>query len=159
MLDHVHSEHAKLLETAQLARHASLPADQAEERKQMLEALHGHHKHRRPQKKDSPDPDQQLDHQEHHRASHAASHASALLRAQSEKWPDGYMAVCIVVRDQVQDMRYWLEYHKWLGVGKVYLFDHNSTRPVMPAVYDHIRSGYVEYQYFRGERGNIRGAS
>ena len=151
MLDHVKGEHAKLLEAAQLARHESLPAEQMTERKHMMEALHAHHKHHRPHR-ESPSPE--VDHQEQHRASHAASHASALLRAQSQTWPDGYLAVCIVVRDQVQDMRYWLEYHKWLGVGKVYIFDHNSTRPVMPAVYDHIRSGFVEYQYFRGELGN-----
>jgi hypothetical protein len=31
------------------------------------------------------------------------------------------------VKNQHADLREWLEYHKWLGVGKVYVYDNNST--------------------------------
>lgn len=83
----------------------------------------------------------------------AASSAQgpATLETQQRRWPDGYLAVCVVVRDQTADIRYWLEYHKWLGVDKFYVFDHNSTTPVMPALFDHIQAGTVEYQYFVGK--------
>lgn len=28
-------------------------------------------------------------------------------------WPEGYVAVCAVVKDQNKDLRYWLEYHRF----------------------------------------------
>jgi hypothetical protein len=43
------------------------------------------------------------------------------------EFPDGYMAICAIVKNQVRDIREWLEYHRWLGVGKVYVYDNNST--------------------------------
>lgn len=27
-------------------------------------------------------------------------------------WPDGYVAICAVVKDQNRDLRYWIEYHR-----------------------------------------------
>lgn len=44
-----------------------------------------------------------------------------------EDYPDGYVAVCTVVKDQQQDLLEWLEYHRFIGVGKVYVYDNNST--------------------------------
>ena len=43
------------------------------------------------------------------------------------EFPDGYMAICAIVKNQARDIREWLEYHRWLGVGKVYVYDNNST--------------------------------
>lgn len=39
----------------------------------------------------------------------------------------GYVAICAIVKNQHSDIREWLEYHRWLGVGKVYVYDNNST--------------------------------
>lgn len=30
-------------------------------------------------------------------------------------WPEGYVAVCAVVKDQNKDLRYWVEYHRYVG--------------------------------------------
>lgn len=38
--------------------------------------------------------------------------AEAILAAQRNKWPDGYIAVCAVIKDQWPDLRYWIEYHR-----------------------------------------------
>jgi hypothetical protein len=35
-----------------------------------------------------------------------------VLHAQHAKWPEGYVAVCAVVKDQNRDLRYWIEYHR-----------------------------------------------
>lgn len=48
-------------------------------------------------------------------------------KAHPSEFPDGYVAICAIVKDQGRDVREWLEYHRWLGVGKVYVYDNNST--------------------------------
>ncbi|KAI8466105.1 MAG: hypothetical protein J3K34DRAFT_524780 [Monoraphidium minutum] len=75
---------------------------------------------------------------------------AALLSSARARWPDGYVALCVVAKDQHRDLRYWLEYHRWLGVDRVYVADHNSSRPMLPVIADLARSGYVDYAYFAG---------
>lgn len=36
------------------------------------------------------------------------------------------------------------------GVDKFYIMDHNSSRPMLPALMDWVRDGVVEYAYFTG---------
>jgi hypothetical protein len=48
-------------------------------------------------------------------------------RKDPKQFPDGFVAICAIVKNQHSDLREWLEYHKWLGVGKVYVYDNNST--------------------------------
>eukprot|EP00775_Hariotina_reticulata_P011536 gene11536-11679_t len=67
-----------------------------------------------------------------------------VLRKQQDKWPDGYIAICAVVKDQGKDLR-------WLGVSKFYIYDNNSTLPAMMVLWDYLRDGIVEYQYFLGK--------
>jgi hypothetical protein len=59
-----------------------------------------------------------------------------VLHAQRAKWPEGYVAVCAVVKDQNRDLRYWIEYHRcdhvvrrgWLCAGSC------CSRTFMPCV-------------------------
>jgi hypothetical protein len=76
--------------------------------------------------------------------------AKQLRQKQLELWPDGYSALCACVRDQRRDLRYWIEYHAWLGVDKFYVFDHNSTRPLASGLSDYLATGLVELQAFKG---------
>lgn len=41
-----------------------------------------------------------------------SSDPATVLAAQQKAWPDGYVAVCAVVKDQWPDLRYWIEYHR-----------------------------------------------
>jgi hypothetical protein len=59
-------------------------------------------------------------------------------------------AVCLVVRNQHADIREWLEHHVALGVGRFYVFDNNSTRPMLDTVLDLVQAGVVDYQYLTG---------
>lgn len=46
-------------------------------------------------------------------ASSSNAEAAAVLASQHSKWPDGYVAVCAVIKDQWPDLRYWIEYHRY----------------------------------------------
>eukprot|EP00879_Flechtneria_rotunda_P020868 GHRR01021971.1.p1 GENE.GHRR01021971.1~~GHRR01021971.1.p1 ORF type:complete len:333 (+),score=130.06 GHRR01021971.1:191-1189(+) len=48
-------------------------------------------------------------------------------RSDPSQYPDGYVAICAIVKDQHQDLREWLEYYKYIGIKKVYIYDNNST--------------------------------
>lgn len=52
-----------------------------------------------------------------------------------------YLAVCLVVKDQSEDLREWLDYHRRLGVGKFYIFDDNSSVLAATVMEDLIVSG------------------
>jgi len=65
-------------------------------------------------------------------------------------WPEGYVALCAVVKDQARDLREWVEYHRHIGVRKIYVYDNNSTAPLAASIADHLREGAVEYSYFVG---------
>ena len=47
-----------------------------------------------------------------------------------------YVAMCLAVKDQHADIREWLEHHMRLGVGKFYIYDNNSSRPMLPEFFD-----------------------
>jgi hypothetical protein len=49
--------------------------------------------------------------------------------------------MCLVVRDQSEDLREWVEYHRALGAGKFYIFDDNSTAPARQEVSDLVEAG------------------
>jgi len=61
-------------------------------------------------------------------------------------------AVCLVVRNQHADIREWLEHHLALGAGRFYVFDNNSTAPMLDAVLDLVQAGVVEYHYLTAFR-------
>jgi hypothetical protein len=48
-------------------------------------------------------------------------------KTEPSQWPDGYIALCAIVKNQHKDLKEWLEYHKWIGVKKIYVYDNNST--------------------------------
>lgn len=52
-----------------------------------------------------------------------------------------YLAMCLGVKDQNEDLREWIQYHRAIGVGKFYVFDDNSTVPVAKTLQDLIQAG------------------
>jgi hypothetical protein len=59
----------------------------------------------------------------------------------------GDLAICLMIQDEL-DFAEWLHYHRRLGVGAFYIFDHNSTLPLpqrMPVA--ELDRGDVYYQY------------
>jgi len=52
-----------------------------------------------------------------------------------------YLAMCLGVKDQNEDLREWIRYHQSLGVGKFYVFDDSSIVPAAEAIQDLIQEG------------------
>ena len=52
-----------------------------------------------------------------------------------------YLAMCLGMKDQNEDLCEWIEYHRSIGVGKFYVFDDNSTVPAASALQDLIQEG------------------
>lgn len=59
---------------------------------------------------------------------------------------DQYFAISLVVKN-VFDLPEWIEYHRRLGCTKFYIFDHNSTVPLLGQIKNEVDSGLVEYFY------------
>ncbi|EFJ50032.1 hypothetical protein VOLCADRAFT_117046, partial [Volvox carteri f. nagariensis] len=57
----------------------------------------------------------------------------------------GYSALCVVGRNENRYIREWVDYHKCLGFSHIYLYDHNSTEPLLGELKEHVASGFVEY--------------
>lgn len=54
---------------------------------------------------------------------------------------EAYLSMCLVTRDQNDDIREWVEYHMGLGAGKFYVFDDNSKKPAIHNVFDLVDAG------------------
>ena len=63
----------------------------------------------------------------------------AFLQHPTNAHPSEYLAMCLAVKDQHADIREWLEHHLRLGVGKFYIYDNNSSRPMLPEFFDLVR--------------------
>ena len=61
------------------------------------------------------------------------------------------VALCLAVKDEHQDLREWIAYHRDIGVGKIYIFDNNSTQPLLADLQDFIQSELVQYHYLVGK--------
>ena len=44
--------------------------------------------------------------------------------------------MCLAVKDQHGDIREWILHHRNIGAGKFYIFDNNSTTPMLPVMAD-----------------------
>ena len=52
-----------------------------------------------------------------------------------------YLAICLGVKDQNEDLREWITYHQSIGVGKFYIFDDSSSIPAAEALQDLVQEG------------------
>ena len=48
-------------------------------------------------------------------------------------------------------MREWVDYHRMIGVSKFYIFDNNSSVPLMSILSDYIQEELVQYHYLVGK--------
>jgi hypothetical protein len=69
---------------------------------------------------------------------------------------ESYFAMCLIIKDGVEDLPEWIEYHYRLGASKFYIFDHNSTVPAINFIRDYVLSGLVDLKFtgFHGGQDN-----
>ena len=60
-----------------------------------------------------------------------------------------YFAICLCVKDQQKDIREWIEHHARFGASKIYIFDDNSSTPMISEFSDLVESGLVEYHFLQ----------
>ncbi|GLI64898.1 hypothetical protein VaNZ11_008289 [Volvox africanus] len=60
-----------------------------------------------------------------------------------------YASICTNVKDEGTYLLEFILYHHWIGFGKIYVMDYNSSRPLfnLRMLMPFIRSGIVEYHY------------
>ncbi|PNH06720.1 hypothetical protein TSOC_006889 [Tetrabaena socialis] len=66
-----------------------------------------------------------------------------------------YLAMCLLARDGNRELREWVEYHFFAGADKIFLFDHNSTVPMISEVLDYVAEGRVQYTYFNSDSPRV----
>ena len=54
----------------------------------------------------------------------------------------------ILLQNQAIDLPFWAEWHRSVGVSRIYLWDHGSSAPMSPVVQDLIDDGYLQYTWF-----------
>ena len=60
------------------------------------------------------------------------------------------VALCLAVKDEHKDLREWVDYHRGIGVSKFYIFDNNSSKPLLSELTDYIQEELVQYHYIIG---------
>lgn len=63
-----------------------------------------------------------------------------------------FLSVVTIVRNEADNFKEWIEYHKIMGVDKFYVYDNESTDNTKEILQPYIDSGIVEYIYFPGEK-------
>lgn len=56
-----------------------------------------------------------------------------------------YFAMCLIVKDDLDNLPEWVEYHRRMGASKFYIFDHNSSTPLVNGIANYVVSGLVDY--------------
>jgi hypothetical protein len=54
--------------------------------------------------------------------------------------------MCLIVKDETEDVVEWIEYHHRMGASKFYIFDHNSSVPLLSSIQLYVKSGLVNHK-------------
>ena len=74
------------------------------------------------------------------------------IREESRRKFKYYLAIVAIAKNEGCYILEWLEYHRIVGVEKVYFYDNESTDNTREILAPYIESGYVEYIYCPGEK-------
>jgi len=62
-----------------------------------------------------------------------------------------FLSVAAIAKNEGCNFREWIEYHKFVGVEKFYIYDNDSTDNTYKILRPYIEQGLVEYTYFPGK--------
>lgn len=54
---------------------------------------------------------------------------------------NAYVGICAIVKNEQRNLQEWIDYHHWIGVGKIYIFDHGSSLSVAAQLNRYISAG------------------
>jgi hypothetical protein len=61
------------------------------------------------------------------------------------------LAIAAIMKNEAPYIKEWIEFHRWLGVEKFYLYDNESTDNTCQMLKEYMEAGIVEYTYFPGK--------
>jgi hypothetical protein len=79
-----------------------------------------------------------------------------ILRLKHEKqYPQFYLAICAIAKNEGEYFKEWIEWHRKLGVEKFYIYDNESSDNTREILAPFIDSGLVEYIFFPGKKRQL----
>ncbi len=60
------------------------------------------------------------------------------------------VAIVAIAKNEGLYLREWLEFHRIVGISKIYLYDNESTDSTEEIIQPYIEEGFLEYTYFPG---------
>ena len=66
-----------------------------------------------------------------------------------------YLSIAIIIKNEKQYLREWIEYHLMVGVERFYLYDIESTDNPLEVLQPYIDKGIVHYKYFPGKAKQV----
>eukprot|EP01025_Chloroclados_australasicus_P056618 TRINITY_DN7034_c0_g1_i4.p1 TRINITY_DN7034_c0_g1~~TRINITY_DN7034_c0_g1_i4.p1 ORF type:complete len:387 (-),score=14.65 TRINITY_DN7034_c0_g1_i4:20-1180(-) len=76
---------------------------------------------------------------------------SSTLEAEILSHEKADVALCLITRDEHKYIREWIDYHKYIGVNKFYIYDNLSLPPLLDTILDYVQIGLVEYRYITNQ--------
>lgn len=65
------------------------------------------------------------------------------------------IAICAIIKNEADNIREWIEFHKLVGVGRFYLYDNDSTDHLLEVLKPYINSGEVVYHHISLRPGQL----
>eukprot|EP01026_Neomeris_dumetosa_P078191 TRINITY_DN8448_c0_g1_i1.p1 TRINITY_DN8448_c0_g1~~TRINITY_DN8448_c0_g1_i1.p1 ORF type:complete len:382 (+),score=15.28 TRINITY_DN8448_c0_g1_i1:109-1254(+) len=76
-----------------------------------------------------------------------AGNLSQQLESEIISYHKADVALCLMARNEHKFIVEWILYHKYIGVGKFYVYDNLSVPPLIGVIIEFVQSGLVEYRY------------
>lgn len=74
------------------------------------------------------------------------------LNSKKEKEYENEFAICAIFKDEARYLKEWIEYHKFIGVDKFYLYNNNSTDNYYEILKPYIELKIVELKNYPGKQ-------
>lgn len=66
-----------------------------------------------------------------------------------------YIALCIIIKNESDYIKEWIDYQRIIGVEKFYIYDNESNDNTKEILEPYIKQGIVEYSYIKGKQKQI----
>jgi hypothetical protein len=63
-----------------------------------------------------------------------------------------YLSAVAIVKNETPYIAEWIEYHRFVGIQKFFIYDNESTDNLQELLQPYIKDGLVEYTFFPGKR-------
>lgn len=77
------------------------------------------------------------------------------LKKNKQIYPEHYLAICAIAKNEGPYFAEWIEWHHKLGVEKFYIYDNESTDNTKQVLAPYIQSGIVEYTFWPGMKQQL----